>query len=152
MNFKYSASNLPEISLITNKDPLCCLATHLKDPAIRLTKEDELKLFEHIPSKDLYDLINASSLSLLEKEYMYYHHHLKYLSPQHMKRLIDLNILPSRLKQVKLPPCLAYLLGKSQKKPWRSKAPPPTIRGAASKPGTAMSVDQLVSTTSGLKS
>ena len=82
---------------------------------------------------------------------MHYHHKLKCISPKNTARLIDIGILPSQLKSIKPPPCLACLLGKSKKKPWRSKSTPPNIRRSSVKPGHAVSVDQLTSTTPGLK-
>lgn len=149
--FHHGPSNLPELFLFDSSDPLHCLTTHLKDSLVQLKKEDELKFFSHLSSKDLTQLINAPQLTVLEKEHMHYHHKLKRLSPKNTARLIDIGILPSQLKLVKPPPCLACLLGKSKKKPWRSKSTPPNIRRSSVKPGHAVSVDQLTSTTPGLK-
>ena len=67
-----------------------------------------------------------------------------------MKHLINIGALPKRLDSVTPPPCLAYLLGKSKKRPWRSKAPIKPIRHG-DPPGYAVLVDQLVSTTPGIK-
>ena len=99
----------------------------------------------------MYNLINAPSLLLLEKEYLFYDHKLKYLSPVNMKHLIELGILLSYLNSIKVLPYLSCLLGKSKKKPWHSKAPIALIQKQLSKSGIAVLVDQLVSSTPGLK-
>ena len=116
MVFYHSASNLPELTLIDNFNTARCF-TSLKNDRITLSKRDELYLFEHISSSDLNNLINTKILSPLKKEYMYYHHRLKYLSPKYIIHLIHLGVLPSRLQSVKPPPCLACLLDKSKHKP-----------------------------------
>ena len=151
MTFQYSSLNLPELALLNVFDPLHYLATSLKDNTVKLSKDSALKLFEHISSADLDKLINALAISQLEQEYLYYHHRLKCLLPSQMNRLIDLGILSTCLKSIKPLPCLACLLGKSKKKPWKTKSSPPSIRKHSSIPGEAVSVDQLVSAKPGIK-
>ena len=93
MLFHHSASNLPELTLINDFNPVRCF-TSLKNDKITLSKKDKLHLFEHISLSDLNNLINSKTLSLLEKEYMYYYHQLKCLSSKYMKHLIHLGVLP----------------------------------------------------------
>ena len=69
-----------------------------------------------------------------------------------MDHLIKLGILPSHLSTIKPPSYLAYLLGRSKKKPWRHKNQTPTIRHLYQDAlGTTVSVDQLVSSILGIK-
>ena len=65
---------------------------------------------------------------------------------------IQIGHLLRRLAKVKPPPCLACLLGKSRKRPWRSRAAPKHIRSPQRRPpGSSVSVDQLVSSMPGIE-
>ena len=74
MTFQHNSANLPELVISNTFNLLHCLGTSLKDDHIKLSKENILKLFDHISSKDLDKLLNMLAISYLEKEYLYYHH------------------------------------------------------------------------------
>ena len=142
MYFKHGTSNLPELNIISSFNPLTVLSTRLKDSSIRLSNQDQLQLFEHASKKELHALINSSPLADLEREHVAHHHRLKCISHVNMLNLIQLGHLTRRLAKVKPPPCLACLLGKSRKRPWRSRAAPKHIRAPQRRPpGSSVSVD-----------
>ena len=116
MTIQHSIANLLELVFTNAFNLLHCLATSSKDNCIILSKKNALKLFDHISSKDLDQLINTLAILQLEKEYLYYYHRLKCLPLSYMNQLIALGVLPSCFKTIKPPPYLAYLLGKSKKK------------------------------------
>ena len=68
MKFHHNASNLPELPLLSTFNPLQCLTTQLKSSSIQLTKEEKIKLFEYMSTKDLNNVPNALVLSIEEKE------------------------------------------------------------------------------------
>ena len=152
MHFKHGTSNLPELNIISSFNPLTVLSTRLKDSSIRLHNQDQMQLFDHVSKKELHALMNSSPLTDLEREHVAHHHRLKCISHANMLHLIQLGHLPHRLVKVKPPPCLACLIGKSRKRPWRFRAASKHIRAPQRRPpGSSVSVDQLVSSTPGIK-
>ena len=148
---RHSTVNLSELPIYPTLH-YSTFTTHRKDNQISLSKEDQLALFKNVSSSELHNLINSPSLSPLQQEYQYYHHKFKCISKANMQHLINLGILPKRLASVQAPPCIRCLIGKSKKKPWRRKGQSPSIRHINhSTPGASISVDQLVSSTPGIK-
>ena len=96
-------------------DLLCCLASYIKDSTIRLSKQDELRLFENMLLKDLNALMNALVIAKLEREYSCYYHQLKYIPHYHIKHLINLGAPPKCLLNIKPLPSLGCLLDKSNR-------------------------------------
>ena len=83
--------------------------------------------------------------------YLRWHHRLNHLSYTRMKRLIDAQMLPATLKDIKPPCCAACLISRSTRRPWRTKSKHyqksiPDVKG----PGDCVSVDQIQSTTPGI--
>ena len=90
MAFKYGNYNLPEMNVISYFDPLSCLATRLKDSSMRLSKQDQFRLFEHVPQKELHASLKSSPLLDVERECMVRHHRLKCISHVSMLHLTQL--------------------------------------------------------------
>ena len=152
ISFKHSTSDFPELNIISSFSPLTFLTTHLKDSSIRLSKQDQLQLFEHASKMELHNLINSSPLSDLQWEHVVNHHRLKFMSHVNMLHLIQLGHFPQRLAKVKPSPCLACLLGKSRRWPWISRATHKHIRNTQPRPpGSSILVDPLVSITPDIK-
>ena len=97
--FRHSRANLPEFSILSNFDPLACLVNHhqSKESTMSLSKADELALFEAAPQSELQHLLNHPTLTALEREHLYYHHRLKCISKDNMRRLIQLGLLPQKI-------------------------------------------------------
>ena len=57
-----------------------------------------------------------------DRECLVCHHSLKYFSFKSLLRLYKRVVIPSNLSNVrKLPPCVAFLFGKFQNRPWSTK-------------------------------
>ena len=96
MSFKHGPSNLPELNIISSFNPLAFLSTRLKDSSTRLSKQDQLQLFEHTSNTELNSLINSSSLTNLERECVANHHRLKCISHVNMMHLVQLELVPEK--------------------------------------------------------
>ena len=145
MAFKHGTSNLVELYIFLSLDPLDCLTTHLKDSSMRLSKQDQLRLFENVSQKELHALLKSSPLSDVEREHMVHYHRLNCISHVSILNLMQLGHLPRHLAKLKPHHHLSCLLGKSRRRPWRSRAAPKHLRTYPPDPlGSSVSVDQLV--------
>ena len=89
------------------------------------------------------------SFDTLEQEWKWWHDKLKHAPASRMRNMINLGILPKRLKKLlKPPPCAGCWIWRSTRKPWRVKAQQSTII-EATYCGECVSVDQLDATTPG---
>eukprot|EP00957_Ditylum_brightwellii_P073275 5569871-Ditylum_brightwellii.AAC.1 len=88
----------------------------------------------------------ATSLDLLQQEYLSWHNRLNHPPLRVMNILIMLGILPRKLSHLyeenHVPLCASCLFGQAHHKPWR--------RNSDDKPGKGTSIDQLVSNQPGL--
>ena len=96
--------------------------------------------------EDEEDLIQDPQAQLLR-----WHHRLGHLSFRKLKMMATSGDLPKQLATCRTPVCSGCLFGKATKRPWRTRAPPNSLRTPTiTCPGACVSVDQLESTTPGL--
>ena len=90
------------------------------------------------------------SFDTLEQEWKWLHDKLKHPPTQRMQWMIELGLLPARLKKLHKPPkCAGCLTWKATKKPWQVKGQQSSTIKEATYCGECVSVDQLDATTPG---
>jgi GAG-pre-integrase domain len=102
-----------------------------------------------IPTHHVSALRNAEKQKL-EAELLLYHHRLGHVSFSKLQDMARLGMIPKRLSNVLFPLCPSCIYGKLSRKPWRNKQDYRPISDTKI-PGHFVSVDQLESTTPGLK-
>ena len=61
-------------------------------------------------------------MGLDEREILVWHHRMNYLSLKYLARLSKSEVIQRKLiKIIKLPPCVACIVVKSHKRPWKTK-------------------------------
>ena len=85
-------------------------------------------------------------------EFLKWHQRLGHISPNKMRVMAKIGILPKRLASCEIPMCTSCLYGKATRRPWRGKIRKSQTfkKQHLTKPGQCVSVDQLESTTPGL--
>ena len=118
------------------------------------TLQDYKALINELDDHDIRNLIHPKPLSLLETEFLDTHNRLQHMPSSEMFNLSIHGHLPKRFLKLKNkpPPCLSCILGKLQRRKWRTKgANDKNIRKLHhNKPGKCTSIDQIVSAQPGL--
>ena len=113
------------------------------------------EMVEHIMTHpdDSLPLHHANeALTKHQRELLHWHIRLGHLSFDTLIKFAKVGIIPRHLANIeKFPLCPSCIFGRAHKRPWRSNAPPGTIRHPKTdKPGSCVSVDQIVSGQLGL--
>jgi hypothetical protein len=134
---------------------LFCMEAHTPDTT---PVSSETTPYQLIPSVDEPQEEENAAISpvepvldTVEAEFLHYHYRYNHISPQRIRAMAQMGILPKRLATCNIPICPTCLYGKATRRPWRQKpradyTPP----GLPSAPGQAVSVDFLHSPTPGL--
>lgn len=108
-----------------------------------LTREDLSQIWEHSPD----------SISLDQRLFLYWHQRLDHPTMKTMHKLALIGVIPCRLSKVtKMPPCVACIFAKMQKRRWReAHSKGGSIRDAKdTSPGPGTSCDHIISAQPGL--
>ena len=117
------------------------------------TTSDIKEIISQLSKDDLLQLLNFQH-STLQQEFLTLHEHLNHLSFKDMFQLIEHGKLPEKFKNLKYKTnmiCPSCIFGKMKRRSWRSKAPPKSIiNPLLLKPGSQVSIDQVISKQPGL--
>jgi Reverse transcriptase (RNA-dependent DNA polymerase)/GAG-pre-integrase domain len=93
---------------------------------------------------------NSQAISKSSYELLKWHIRCGHISMMRLQALARKGELPASIATCPIPMCSACQFGKMTKIPWRSTSHQPSIRHKDTKPGSRISVDQLISPTPGL--
>ena len=102
------------------------------------------------PNRLQQSLVHSHTMTKLEQEYLHLHYALGHIHPDRMQIMVQQGTLPKRYKRCRLPFCTSCAYGKATRKLWQLHTST-NINEAAKpqRPGECVSVNQLISPTSG---
>lgn len=110
---------------------VCCRMDHrhsLRPQLIRTPEERPVEdnIAQYVSKskqmKSIQDDIELTDRDNLQSELLQWHHRLGHLSFRTIKAMAMFNILPSRLKDCRIPMCATCKFGAMTRKPWRQKS------------------------------